>query len=209
MLSVLILGFMVSGIFSSEFNLKADAIFFATRLGRNEAIKSKILAGFCVVTGVYWFLILLYSAIVLVSLGAGGADCAIQTGFGGWKSFYNITFFQEYLLTVFGGYLGSLFILTLSMLVSAKTYSTVLAVAIPFILLFIPSFLSGFSAISKILGILPDQLLQMNMAVKYFNLYQFGGKVVGGVPIILTVYLVLYILICPLLYNVYRRAESK
>lgn len=71
----------------------------------------------------------LYSGIVLAVLGTGGADCAIQGGFAGWKSFYNITYLQDFLLTIWGGYLGNLFLLFLSMLMSAKTHSKALALA--------------------------------------------------------------------------------
>ena len=178
-------------------------------LGRNRAISAKIKAGFIVVTAIYWITMLLFSRIVLAVLGAGGGNCAIQNGFANWKSFYNITYLQAYLLTVLGGYLGNLFILFLSMCASAKTHSKALAVTIPFILLFIPSFLSGLSILSEILGLLPDQLLQIPMAIKTFNLYQFGNKVVGAVPIILIVYTVLFLLLLPVLYNVYRKTEVK
>ena len=209
MLVVLITGFLVSGVFSDEIQLKADSIFFSSRLGRNKAVGAKIKAGFIVVTFVYWIMILLYSGIVLAVLGTGGANCAIQNGFVNWKSFYNITYLQDYLLTVLGGYLGNLFILFLSMLASAKTYSKALAVTIPFILLFIPSFLSGISVLSEGLGLLPDQLLQVCTAIKTFNLYQIGTKIVGAVPIIFVMYFVLFCILLPVLYQVYRKTEIK
>lgn len=209
MLLVLILRFLVSSIFSNEFQLKADSIFFSAKLGRNKAINAKMRAGFLIITAVYWGTMLIYSAVVLGSLGTDGANCMIQTGLGGWKSFYNITCLQDYLLTMAGGYLGSLFILTLSMLVSAKTHSTTLAVTVPFILLFIPSFFSGISVLSKGLGLLPDQLLQVSQAVNLFNLYKIGGKVVGAIPIIMILYFILYCILLPMLYSVYQKAEIK
>ena len=66
MLIVLIMGFLVSSIFSSEFQLKADSIFFSTRLGRNKGTVSKIKAGFLMVTVIYWGVMLVYSAVVLI-----------------------------------------------------------------------------------------------------------------------------------------------
>lgn len=209
MLLVLITGFLVSGIFSDEIQLKADSVFFSAKLGRNKAVTAKIKAGFIVITSVYWVTIALYSGIVLSVLGTGGADCAIQNGFSNWKSFYNITYLQDYLLTVLGGYSGSLFILFLSMLASAKTRSKALAATIPFILLFIPSFLSGISVLSEVLGLLPDQLLQICTAIKTFNLYQIGNQIVGAVPIILTLYFILCCILLPVLYQVYRKTEIK
>lgn len=209
MLLVLIIGFLVSGIFSDEIQLKADSIFFSARLGRTKAVSAKIGAGFIIISSIYWITVLLYSGIVLTVLGFEGADCAIQIGSSNWKSFYNITYFQDYLLTVFGGYIGSLFILTFSMFVSAKTRSSVLAVTIPFILIFIPSFLSGISALSEVLGLLPDQLLQMCKTVQLFNTYQIGNKAIGAVPVILVTYLLLYCMLVPVLYRVYKRTEVK
>lgn len=209
MLTVLILAFPVSGIFANEFQCKAESIFFSAKLGRNKAVRSKIYAGIGIITGIYWTIILLYSAVVFVILGTDGAGCAIQTGFGGWKSFYNITYLQEYFLIVAGGYLGSLFILTLVMFLSARTRSTILPVTVPFILLFIPSFLSNASVLSEVLGLWPDQLLQMGQTVRMFNLYQVGDKVVGAVPIIMIIYPILSCALLPLLYHVYSKTEMK
>lgn len=209
MLVVLITGFLVSGIFSDEIQLKADSIFFSAKLGRNKAIAAKIKAGFIVVTSIYWITVLLFSGIVLAILGVDGAGCAIQNGFANWKSFYNLTYSQDYLLSIGGGYLGSLFILFLSMFVSAKTWTKAFAVTIPFILLFIPSFLSGISVLSDVLGLLPDQLLQISAAIRTFNLYQIGEKVIGAVPIILTMYSILFFVLLPVLYQVYRKTEIK
>ena len=209
MLIVLITGFLVSGIFSDEIQLKADSIFFSAKLGRTKAVIAKIGAGFIIISVIYWITILLYSGTVLIALGFDGADCAIQLGSSNWKSFYNITYFQDYLLTVFGGYIGSLFILTLSMFVSAITHSSVFAVTIPFILIFIPSFLSGISVLSEVLGLLPDRLLQMCETVQLLSTYQIGNKVVGAVPIILATYLFLYCILVPVLYKGYRKTEVK
>lgn len=209
MMIALIGTFLVSGIFSDEFRLKADAIFFSTNYGRNKAVKSKITAGFICVTAAYWIAVLAFSIIIFGSLGVSGADCMIQTGLGGWKSFYNLTFWQEYILTILGGYIGILFILLLAMLISAKTRSSVFAVTIPFILLLMPSFLSNFPTLSSICGILPDQLLQISSSINLFNLYQIGGLVIGAVPIVFVVYSLGYLLMLPLLYRIYRKSEVR
>ena len=209
MMTMLVLSFFVSGIFSNEFHWKADSIFFSTKYGRNKGTLSKIAAGLIVVTVVYWTMILLYSLIVFSVYGISGADCVIQTGLSGWKSLYHMTFFQEYLLVIVGGYVGVMFILLLSMLVSAKTHATVVAVTIPFIMIFIQSFFGGFPNLTDVLGILPDQLLQMNMATNTFVLYEIGGKVVPSVPILMTIYPILCIFLLPIMYHVYHRTEIK
>lgn len=209
MLTMLILGYLVAGIFSNEFTWKADAVFFSSVYGRNKAVSAKIKAGFWIVTGVYFASFLLYTGIVLLYLGADGWNLPVQVSWTAWKCFYNITNWQKYLLIGIGGYVGCLFISFLSMLISAKTRSTVLAVMTLVILIFIPSFLSSIDSplVNKIIGLLPDQLLQMQTALGYFNLYSVGGRVVGGAPVILVLYAVLTIAILPVLYQIYRRLQ--
>ena len=154
-------------------------------------------------------MILLYSLIVFGVYGTSGANCAIQTSLGGWKSLYHMTFFQEYLLMIVGGYVGVLFILLLSMLVSTKTRAGVIAVTIPFIMIFIQSFFGGFPNLTDVLGLLPDQLLQMNMPINTFVLYEIGEKVLSSVPILMTVYPILCIILLPSIYHVYHKTEVK
>lgn len=208
-IATLILSFLCAGIFSGEFQQKSSAVFYSSLYGRDQAVAAKIKAGIIVVTGFYWGVVLLYTGLVLGILGADGASCQIQASSAGWKSIYQITNWQEYLLIVLGGYLGCIFLLLLTMWVSAKTDSAVAAVMVPFVLLFLPSFLSGSSIalLNKILGILPDQLLSMGQVVEYFNLYEIGGKVVNAAAILLAVYPVLTCLLIPVLYRTYRKKQ--
>lgn len=207
MIMILILGFLAADIFSAEFHLKTDAILFSTYHGRKKAVRDKILSGILMVSIIYWVSMIVYTAIVLGFLGFEGSNCYIQTSMKGWKSLYNITYIQEYLLVLLGGYIGTFFILIVTMYCSAKTRSTVLAVIVPFVLIFIPSLLASLSLLNKVLALLPDQLLQVNQVVKYFNLYQIGEKVIPALPILLIMYLVLGLGVCPFLYNGYRKSE--
>ena len=207
MLTMLILSVLVCGLFSREYQLKADAIFFSTKTGRDRAVRAKILAGIVIVTAVYWVVVLMYTGIVLGVLGAGGGSCQIQASLHGWKTFYNITWFEEYLLTVLGGYVGTLFVLTLAMLVSAWTRSAVLAVMIPVVVLFLPVILSSIQSQSGVLGLFPDQLLQISYVVRYFNVYEIGGRVLAAIPVLFVLYAALFAGMVPLLYGVFRNAE--
>ena len=210
MITMLTLGFLMAGIFSSEFQWKADAVFYSSYYGRNKAVSAKIKAGLLIVTVIYWVQVLLYSAIVLGIYGLDGRNCVIQISY--WKSFYNMTYGELYLLMIFGGYMGTVFLMLLCMLVSAKTKSAVIAVIVPFVILFLPEVLRD-AANSKIInlieGMLPDQLLQVNMIIRYFNLYNIGGRITGAAELLLPVYLLLSLLLCPGLYLVYKRAEVK
>lgn len=211
MIMVLILGFLTASIFSGEFQLKADAVFFASRYGREKAVTAKIKAGFLLVTGIYWLMMLLHAAVVLGVLGADGAGCMIQTNGSKWMSFYHITFLQEYLLIAVGGYVGALSILFLTMIVSAWSRSSVLAVIVPFILIFIPEFVRNSKnvLIDRIMGFFPDMLLQINSTIKTINLFQIGGKVFGSIEVLFVINIILVLVLLPAIFMVYRRAEVK
>lgn len=201
----LIIGFLVSGIFSSEFQTKADAIFFSARLGRNRAVLSKMGAGFLITTFFYFVFVLLYTAVVLAALGADGANCPIQMDM--WRCVYNITFLQAYLLIVAGGYVGTLFAATLSMLASALTRSTATAIIVPFIVLCAFPFLSRVITLPGICSFFPDQLLEIYITLKDFVLVEWCGRIVNVIGILIPAYALACLLLEPILYRIYKKAQ--
>jgi hypothetical protein len=203
----LAIGFFVSGVFSDEFQLKADSIFFSCRLGRNKAILAKMEAAFLVATALYAIFAFLYTFIVLLLLGTDGSSCPIQ--FDMWRSSYNITFLQAYLLILAGGYIGTLFSSLAAMIVSAKTHSTVLAIIVPFILLCLFPFLSRIITLPGLCSFFPDQLLEIYIHLRYFVLCEIGGTIHNSVPVLLTFYLIVCVLLPPALYAIYKRTEIK
>ena len=212
MIMMLVLGFVSASVFAGEFSYKADAIFYSSYHGRGKAVAAKMGAAILFITVVYAVMMFLFTVIVLAMLGTDGAGLAIQTNQDyGWKSFYMLTNMQEYCLIVIGGYIGNMFILLLTMLVSATTRSTALAAIIPFIVIFLPSFIgdSKYEIVGEILAVLPDRLLAINQSISLFYLYHIGGKVVGVMSVIFPLYAVLAIALCPPLYHIYRRKESR
>ena len=57
--------------------------------------------------------------------------------------------------------------------------------------------------------VFPDQLLDVYNSVKEFDLVEIGGKVMGVVEVIIPVYFLACLVLQPLLYRVYKRAEIK
>lgn len=203
----LVIGFFVSGIFSDEFQAKADSIFFSTRFGRSRGISAKVGAGFCITTGFYVIFVLLYTFIVLFVLGVDGANCPIQLDL--WRSVYNITFLQAYLFIVLGGYIGTIFASTLAMLVSALTRSTPTAIIVPFIVLCAFPFLSRIITLPGLCSFFPDQLLEIYLDIKEAGLVTLGGKVTTIATVIVPVYAVICLILLPVLYKVYKKTEIK
>lgn len=203
----LIIGFLVSGIFSDEFVTKADSIYFSTKAGRNKAIVAKIKTGFLIVTGFYVIFVILYTLIVLCALGMDGAGCPIQWDM--WRSVYHVTFFEGYLLIVAGGYVGTLFAAILAMIVSAWVHSTAAAVIMPFMILCAFPFLSRIITLPGMCSFFPDQLLEIYNSLKESALVEVGGKVMDTAGVILPVYFLASVGLFPVLYLIYKRAEVK
>ena len=207
LLLALVIGFLVPGIFSDEFQSKADSIFFSARFGRSRGISAKVGAGFCITTGFYVIFVLLYTFIVLFVLGVDGANCPIQLDL--WRSVYNITFLQAYLFIVLGGYIGTIFASTLAMLVSALTRSTPTAIIVPFIVLCAFPFLSRIITLPGLCSFFPDQLLEIYLDIKEAGLITLGSKVTTIATVIVPVYAVIYLIFQPILYRVYQKVEIK
>lgn len=204
MIGAMVIAYLVSGIFSNEFRWKSDSLFFSSLYGRSKAIAAKAKAGFLIVTVLYWVPILIYMMVTLCFLGADGANCPIQLS--QWKCIYNLTYWQAWVLTVVGGYIGNLFFAFLTMWVSAKTRSSVLAVTVPFILILLPNFGVGLFS-SKLSGLLPDQLLQISQVMRYVNVYEIGSKVFGAMAILPVLYAVLSAVLVPIMYREFQRKQ--
>lgn len=207
MVGALILGYLAAGIFANEFRWKSDAVFFSARHGRDKAAGAKIAAGFVMVTALYWSAVLVYTLLTLGCLGFDGWNCPIQIDL--WKVFYHLKLWQAWALTAVGGYIGSLFFVFLTMWVSSKTRSSLFAVTVPFLLIFLPSFLDNLNIdkLSKFLGLFPDQLLQIYQALRYFYVYEIGGKVFNAMTLLMVIYSLLTVVLAPMMYRDFRRKE--
>lgn len=207
----LILSFIVSGVFSGEFALKAESVFFSSKYGRGKAIWAKLKAAVIAVTVLYFAVMVLYTAAVLIFLGAEGGGCLIQTDSMKWYSIYNVTFIQAYGLIVLGGYIGTVAVSLISMLISAKTRSAVLAAVVPFVLLLMPPYIPDTAPeiIRKTAALLPDQLLQIDLVLRKLWVYGFGDHITGAANLLPVIYLAAVLVLCPLIFFCYRKLDVK
>ena len=206
MLGILILSFALSGIFSGEFKWRADALYFSTTYGRTKGTSAKIKAGLLLITLLYWAGILVYSLFTLTYLGFGGGNTVIQVRL--WKSLYNITMRQAWVLAVSCGYIGNLFLGILTMLISAKTKSAAVAVSMPFIVIFIPVILQGtVDALSTFASLMPSTLLEFYQHLSTFDLVTVFGKVFRVADLCIPLYGLLTLILIPILYREYRTKQ--
>ena len=205
----ILLGFLCAGIFSGEFQTRADAVYYSSMEGRRKASAAKIKAGVVVCTALYGAVTAMFTLLILAVLGSSGWNCPIQVIFGYWKSFYNITALQAYLLMAAGGYVGTLFLVLLTMLVAAWSSSSLLAATVPLLLTIAPDLLSSVSNpwVQKILGMLPAQLLQLPGALRSFTLYTIGGNVLGAAQILPLLYGAVSLALPFVIYRIFRRKE--
>lgn len=205
-MGVLVLTYLVSGFFSHEFRWKADSIFFSSRYGRTKATAAKIKAAFLLITVLYWVGIGVYTLIILWYLGTDGGGCPVQILH--WKCMYNVTIFQAYWMAILNGYIGALFFCLVTMLVSAKTRSAVFSVTVPYLLVLMPGILENIGdGMNRVLGLLPDRLLQLSQCIFYFDVYTIGSQVFGAYELLPWLYGVLVLLLIPALYQLYRHKQ--
>lgn len=202
----LIIGFLVTGIFTKEFRLKADAVYFTTVYGRNKATAAKIKAGFLTVTGLYWGAVLIFTLFALCYFGFDGAGCAIQLIDNYWECPYNWTCGGTYLMAVICGYIGNLFVAFLTMYVSAKTKSSTFSVTVSFLAIFISWMLemTGIDALAEI-TLLPDRVLAAFEYLNQFEVCDLGFTAVGALPFAVVIYGILTIVLVPMMYQEFRR----
>lgn len=198
-----LLGVLASGIFAEEITLKADAIFFSAKYGRNKAIKTKIIAGLITSTGIYWIGMCLFTVISLALMGTSGSHTLMSMLNS--YTIYNVTYGQAFYIMMFAGYIANLLATTISMLVSVIMGSQNIAICIPFFLFCIMPFVGRLGGSRGIFLLTPDQLNNFQEIMKVNHIYQIGGFVTNQLVMILTIYLIANLVFIPLIYAVYKR----
>lgn len=200
-MGIILLGLLLPGIFADEFRWNADSVYYSSVYGRGKAAKAKLIAGFLTTTIFYMLSIGGYSLVILCGLGFKGGTCPIQICINYWKSMYNLSFVQAYWLTLVMGLIGYYFIGFLVIFVSIKTKSHPLAAMLPPLIILLPNFLQMLlsnildDSISKIMCLLPHQMLNGGVVLGRLELYSIGKIVVPAAVALLILYFLLSILV--------------
>ena len=203
---VLILSFLLAGLFTNERKWKAEAVYLSTPLGRKMATAAKVKAGIALITLLYWAAILVYSLVTLGCLGAQGGGCMIQVR--SWQCMYNLSIAQVWVIQVVCGYLGQLFLGLLVMYTAARFDSAPLAVSVPFLLYFLPGFLEGQADwLDGLLELGPMTLTDGYSQIRSFDLVTVFGKVFPPLQLCVPVYLALSLVLIPAIGAGFRRKQ--
>lgn len=93
------------------------------------------------------------------------------------------------------------------MWVSAATKSSILAAMIPWILIFVPSFVRDIPFLDDVMALFPDRLLRVYESLRYFELFELFGKVINAIPLQFAIYIPVTLLLIPFIYQTYRNKQ--
>ena len=97
----------------------------------------------------------------------------------------------------------------IAMLVSAKTHSQVLAMCFPLLLFILSPFIGRVLPFREFFNITPDQLINVYNCIKLPILYQFRETVVMQIPMLMTMYSIVAIMIMPFIYMSFSKYYDK
>jgi ABC-type transport system involved in multi-copper enzyme maturation permease subunit len=205
---MLILCIIIAPVFCNEYQSGMDNILMSSQFGKTKVAYAKVLASYIITTVVYWSTVLLYNLSVLLVYGTDGASCIIQTNRGFWKSFYHLTNIQALGVSLGLAYLGSLLMVSLTMLISSKAKTSFEAIIIPFVVLIIPLMINTKympKIVEDIMNLFPNNTADSASIFREYNVYQFGDKVFSQCQMILVVYLACILILLPITLRCYRK----
>lgn len=187
---------IVANIFTVEYEKKAAPVFFSTFKGRDKAISSKILAALVVVSALYFISVFFILLLFLGVFGTEGANCVIQANPDYWFSMYNITNIQAVAIILVMGFIGCLFMVSITLYMASLTRSSNIAVIFSFLLIMgtgVFGQLFDSSSISKIMNFFPDKLFMGNTLLNQYNILKIANNNVDFIIVLLIIYSVLLV----------------
>ena len=202
--SVIIISLLLASIFSYEDKTKAKLILLSSYKGKTRGALSKICLGLVLTIGIYTIVMSFYILMILGIFGFDGASNPVQTNFFiGWDSPWNITNLQAVGIMLMSGLMGALIFSSITMFISYKTRSTVIASTVAFLLILIPDWLTNYISIYNLITfvkLFPDQLLNSMAQLSGFTFLDIQGIVISPLAIMMVVY---FILACIFLISIY------
>lgn len=197
-------------IFGIEYQNDADDIFLTTKYGKGKAIRTKILSSILTSSTIYWGIVLLFSVVILSIYGFNGGNLAIQANGYFWTSFYNVTNIQAFCMINLLGYIGCLFMSSLTLFLSIKMKSSFGSIIIPFIIIMVPTLFGDMgknNILEKIIDLLPHKMLQGQTLLFFYDLFNIGNKVFTPYEYFTIIYILLIFIILSLCYKSFKKQQ--
>ena len=135
--------------------------------GKHRLILAKLAASTVYASVLYWGIVSLYSAVLLIFVGKDGWDLPVQLIYSGMPSSYALTTSQAYLLALLAGYVVTLGLAGLVLFLSALFKNPYVVIVTAFLYLCVPLFLStnsGGYLWVHLLALLPEKISEFHFA---------------------------------------------
>ena len=203
-LAIVALCIALSGVFAGEYQNRTAAVALPTRCGKRSLPAAKVIAAL-VFASVYWWL----CAAVIVGInvaicGAGGWDLPVQVVYG-FDNPYPLTVGQTLLFSYSLGYLVSLGMAALTLLLSSKMRSTMPVAVIPMAVTFLGMFALFIPPLAKVGALTP--MAGLNYAFSRMLSYAAGPAATDLPTVLATLYACLLVFCMPFAMRIFKRHQ--
>ena len=198
----------IAPVFAGEYQSKCDSLLLSMRFGKNRLILAKLTSAFLYTSLVYWGTTLLYSAVYLMLLGTNGWDLPIQINYPSRSVSYDLNMMQACGLVLLLGYLFTLGMAGITLLLSALLKNSYSVIIIVFLLLLIPTFLSldaGNYLWKHMLALLPAKIADFSFTS--YLAYRAGSLTVAWPEMAMTVNGIVAVICLVIAYGVFRKHQ--
>ena len=157
----------IAPVFAGEYQSKCDSLLLCMKHGKHRLILAKLAASTVYASVLYWGIVSLYSAVLLIFVGKDGWDLPVQLLYSGMSSSYALTTSQAYFLALLMGYVMTLGLGGLVLLLSALFKNPYVVIVTAFLYLCVPLFLStnsGGYLWVHLLALLPEKISEFHFA---------------------------------------------
>ena len=198
---------VLTPVFAGEYQDRTDAVLLATRYGRSKLVAAKIVASLAFATAYYAIAAAIIMGVALVFFGADGGDLPVQVLALGIPS--DLTMAEATWLSVGLGYLMTLGLAALTLLLSSKLRSQLALFATCAALIFLTGMIpsGGSGVLQHVLYLFPINALNDQVLYNALVSYPVGPLVVDLVGLLAFVYALATAACFPLAARTFRRHQ--
>ena len=198
---------VLTPVFAGEYQDRTDAVLLSSRYGRSKLVAAKIVASLLFATAYYALATAVIVGVTLAFFGAEGGDLPVQVLALGIP--YDLTMAEAAWTAIGLGYLMTLGLAALTLLLSSKLRSQLAIFAVCAALVFLPGMIpsGGSGAILHALYLFPINALNDQVLYNSLVSYPLGPLVIDLVGLLAILYAVVLAVCAPLAARAFRRHQ--
>lgn len=193
---IFIIPFIIIPIFGEDPKVKMKGLYTATKYGKCDLVKGKIITGISIGTIVYMISAGIFSITKLLVFGFKGANLPIQSSVKHLYCPYDLTYFEQYLINIFVGFMAMLFLVAITLLITSILEQILSsAIVVSFILVtmtMLPNNNFEFNHFFK--NFLPYSMTNFNNYYIHPEIYNIFGKIIPMYILVLLVALIVCVI---------------